>query len=194
MARDAITSSGAVYRGYRSRAEQNNHYGLELEKVAILAQRNQQVSEAKSPTRTLGIKKSKTTKKLLKTKETLAAPSIDPHFPQCYTELRHVEQAESPDGVYGSVGTVQTGPRWPTAECGAYSGIGTGVEAVEEDGIRVTPITRQMEMAAQEKKWDILSQIALSAKEVYVSRYQNFGPKPSCHNCLSTTLHELPRN
>jgi len=42
-------------------------YGLELEKVAILAQRNQQVSEA-SPTRTVGIKESKTTKKSLKTK------------------------------------------------------------------------------------------------------------------------------
>ena len=43
------------------------HYGVELEKMAILAQRNQQVTEAKSPTRTVGIKKSKSPKKLLKT-------------------------------------------------------------------------------------------------------------------------------
>jgi hypothetical protein len=58
-----------VLPGIPKQERANIHYGLELEKVAILAQRNQQVSEAKSPSRTDGVKKSKTTKQLLKTKE-----------------------------------------------------------------------------------------------------------------------------
>ena len=44
------------------------HYGLELEKRALLAQQNQQVSEANSPSATRSIKKSKLAKKSLRTK------------------------------------------------------------------------------------------------------------------------------
>ena len=43
-----------------------------------------------------------------------------------------VERAKSPDGVCGSVGTMQAGPRWKTAEGGAYPGIGASVAAVGE--------------------------------------------------------------
>jgi hypothetical protein len=46
----------------------NIHYGLEVEKLALSAQRNQQVSAAKSPSGTDGIKKPKTPKKSLTTK------------------------------------------------------------------------------------------------------------------------------